>query len=245
MRVTEREDGSSVGIVVFRQFDRSAYQAVPEDLVAGWVEGGDESSARRWVDEMNAEIRRVRDLVSFEVRTVFAGTATELAARLDQALCAKLAPSESSPYLGFPTQGATDVHWIEDRKAGVRYLVVQGPETKQIVELLEDQLDYLSSETIMEEARDTTAATDRRGVALYNLALDKMDRGFDMATFEIYAAAMRDASAVVRGAAVIGSAYLGWKRLAEPLRPLTTDSEPDKAIREDAKLLLARLEKPT
>jgi hypothetical protein len=46
--------------VVFRQFDSSRYQAVPEDLVAGWVPAEQEGEAQGWVDRMNAHIKEFR-----------------------------------------------------------------------------------------------------------------------------------------------------------------------------------------
>ena len=136
---------------------------------------------------------------------------------------------------------ATQIHWIEDDKIGVVYLYVQGPEASSIEALLRKKLRNYSSASILERARDSTLEPGDRRQALYHLALDKMERGFDPETFDIYAKAMRDPDLYVRGSAVLGSAYLGWPQLAEPMRPLTTEAEPDKGIRKDAALLLSRL----
>jgi hypothetical protein len=142
-----------------------------------------------------------------------------------------------------PGSGGTDIHWIEDHKIGVNYILVQGPETKKVVEILHDKLDYLSSETILEEARDSEATPNKRGIALYNLALDKIEGGYDKETFDLFVSALTEKSATVRGAAVLAIAYLGWPQFIDSLRPLSTDSESDESVREDAALLLRRLEK--
>ena len=53
--------------------------------------------------------------------------------------------------------------------------------------------------------------------------------------------ALRDPDAFVRGSAVLGSAYLGWPQLAEPLRAVASEEEPDQSIRNDAATLVSRL----
>lgn len=138
---------------------------------------------------------------------------------------------------------ATQIHWIEDHKIGVLYLYVQGPEALPIAQLLRKKLRHYSSSTIGESARDPNVAPAERRRALYHLALDRMGRGFDPETFDIYQRAMQDPDPLVRGSAVLGSAYLGWPQLAEPLRALATGSEPDESIRHDAALLVERLDR--
>src|SRR5262249_43857197 len=109
--------------------------------------------------------------------------------------------------------------------------------------LLRKKLRNYSPTAIMDRARDPTLGSEDRRQALYHLALDKMERGFDQETFEIYSKAMRDPDPFVRGSAVLGSAYLGWPQLAEPMRPLATSAEPDASVRKDAALLVERLDK--
>ncbi len=140
---------------------------------------------------------------------------------------------------------ATDLHWIEDHNVGALYILVRGPEVESVAAALRDELSYFSSEDIIERARDRTAGPEDRRTALYQLAIDKMDHGFDQETFVLYAEAMRDPDPFVRGSAVTGSAYLGWTQLIEPLRPLAGPDEPDPGIRKDAALLVGRLEKLT
>jgi hypothetical protein len=137
---------------------------------------------------------------------------------------------------------ATQIHWIEDHKIGANYIYVQGPETAAIDELLRKRLKHHSSSSIIERARDSKLAPADRRRALYHLALDKMERGFDQETFDIYSKAMSDPDPVVRGSAVLGSAYLGWPQLAEPMRALATASETDASIRKDAATLVGRLD---
>jgi hypothetical protein len=137
---------------------------------------------------------------------------------------------------------ATQIHWIDDHKIGVVYIYVQGAETSQVEALLRAKLAHYSSKTIVERARNVTLAPADRRDALYHLALDKMDRGFDQETFDIYKRAMQDPDPFVRGSAVLGSAYLGWPQLAEPMRLLATTAEPDESIRKDAATLVDRLD---
>lgn len=137
----------------------------------------------------------------------------------------------------------TFIHWIEDHKIGVNYILVKGAETAPIAKILRANFLNFTSEDIYERARDNNASPEDRRLALYHLALDKMEHGFDKDTFEIYKQAMSNADAVVRGSAVLGSAYLAWPQLAEPMRPLAGPGEPDKSIQKDARLLVERLDK--
>lgn len=137
---------------------------------------------------------------------------------------------------------ATQIHWIEDHRLGVNYIYVQGPDTNQVELLLRKTLRHYPSKIILQRAHDPKLGPDARQSALYDLALDKMERGFDQETFDIYVKAMRDPDPVVRRSAILGSAYLAWPELAEPLRPLATSAEPDASVRKDAALLVARLD---
>jgi len=138
---------------------------------------------------------------------------------------------------------ATQIHWIEDHKLGVTYVYVQGSDTARIEQLLRRKLQHHPSAAIMKRARDPTLGPEERQYALFYLALDKMDRGFDQETFDIYAQAMRDPDPFVRGSAVLGSAYLAWPQLAAPMRGLASADEPDESVRRNAALLVGRLDK--
>lgn len=75
--------------VVFRQFERSRFQAFPEDLVAGWVPGAEADQARRWIHELNNRIRAYQAggvRRHFALNSRFPGTREELAARLESVL---------------------------------------------------------------------------------------------------------------------------------------------------------------
>lgn len=136
-----------------------------------------------------------------------------------------------------------DIHFISDHKIGVKYLLVSGPDAKHIEQYLrESRLLSWHPDAIIERARDSKLSREDRRQALYHLALDKMERGFDQETLDIYSKAMTDADSFVRASAVLGSAYLAWPQLAKPLRPLATDAEPDAGIRKDAALLVGRLD---
>jgi hypothetical protein len=138
---------------------------------------------------------------------------------------------------------ATQIHWIEDHKLGVNYLYVQGAEVSRIEELLRTKLKHFTRASILMRARDLSLDPVERRRALYHLALDKMGRGFDQETFDIYERAMGDPDPFVRGSALLGAAYLGWPQLAGPMRPLAGPGEPDEAVRKDAATLVERLEK--
>ncbi len=61
--------GNSLDVVValFRQFDRSKYSEVPEDLIAGWVPANQRAQVQTWIDEMNEHIRKIRAAENFVV----------------------------------------------------------------------------------------------------------------------------------------------------------------------------------
>jgi hypothetical protein len=136
----------------------------------------------------------------------------------------------------------TNIHFIIDHKIGVNYLLVSGPDAAQVAEALRKIVFHYTSGEIIERARDTNLAPADRRRALYFLALDKMEHGFDQETFDIYSKAIRDPDPLVRGSAVLGSAYLGWPQLADPMRALAGPGEPEESIRNDAAMLVERLE---
>jgi hypothetical protein len=143
-------------------------------------------------------------------------------------------------YVYTTRDSSTDLHFIQDHKLGVNYILVKGPHTTEIVSVLTANLEYYDADDIREGAKNEMDAEDRRR-SLYYLALITMDQGFDPEVFEIYKKAFADLNPIVRGAAVLGSAYLGWPKLAGALRQLASASEPDESIRKDAALLSERL----
>lgn len=149
---------------------------------------------------------------------------------------------QPAEYIYVTRDGGSFLHWIEDHKLGVNYILVKGPATSEIVPILREKLSNYSPPYIMKRARETELSAMERRMALYHLALDKMDHGFDQETFELYSKAMRDPDPIVRASAVLGSAYLGWPQLADPMRPLAGTGEPDDTIRNDAALLIQRLD---
>ncbi len=166
-----------------------------------------------------------------------------LAGRNHWGIVRRIARSGDQPaeYIYGTRDRASFIHWIEDHKIGVNYILVTGPETPRIAQVLRAKLPHFGSGYIIRRARDHALGSEDRRVALYHLALDKMEHGFDQETFDIYARAMRDPDPFVRGSAVLGSAYLGWPQLAEPLRALASPDEPDASIRVDATILVWRL----
>lgn len=145
-------------------------------------------------------------------------------------------------YIYGTEDGATTIHLIFDHKLGVTYLLISGPEAPQISDMLNMRLIHESPPAIMRRARETNLSPVQRRDALYNLALDKMEHGFDQETFDLYCKALNDPDPFVRASAVLGSAYLAWPELADAIRPLATDAEPDEQIRRDAALLVSRLD---
>ena len=173
------------------------------------------------------------------------GNVTAVAGKHHWVHTRSIAQSGDQPeeYIYTTRDGATLIHWIQDHKTGVKYILVNGPEAPKVSKILRDKLLHFAPEYIGEHARERGLGATERRLALYHLALDKMEHGFDQATFDLYKQAMGDPDPIVRGGAVLGSAYLGWPQLAEPMRALATAKEPDESIRKDAGLLLPRLEK--
>jgi hypothetical protein len=146
-------------------------------------------------------------------------------------------------YIYGTEDGANKMHFIMDHKLGVNFISVTGPDAPQISDILRENLYQEPPPVIFKRARNLASLTPvERRRALYHLALDKMEHGFDQETFDIYSKALKDPDPFVRASAVLGSAYLAWPQLADPIRPLSTDAEPDEGIREDAKLLVGRLD---
>ena len=195
-------------------------------------------------------IRLQRDMTTDRVRVILGDDVTEnqlvkLAGRNTWWVHERHARKGEEPteYIYRTNDGDSFLHWIEDHKLGVKYILVKGPATPQIVQILRESLPFYSSGYIMKRAHEADLSPADRRVALYHLALNKMEQGFDHETFDIYSKAMRDPDPIVRGSAVLGSAYLGWPELAEPMRPLATSAESDESIRNDAALLVGRLDK--
>lgn len=136
----------------------------------------------------------------------------------------------------------TNIHFITDHKIGVKYLLVSGPGAEPIAAILRRKVFHYHSGEILDRAREANLSPADRRRALYHLALDKMEHGFDQETFAIYCKALRDPDPVVRASAVLGSAYLGWPHLADRIRPLADAGEPDDTIRNDAATLVQRLD---
>jgi hypothetical protein len=167
---------------------------------------------------------------------------TALAGKHDWWMKRRIGRSGDQPqeYIYSTDDGATDLHFIQDHKIGVNYILVKGPAVAEVVSLLVESLEHYDPGDIREGAKNEMGHDDRRR-SLYHLALVMMDHGFDPEVFAIYKKALADASPIVRGAAVLGSAYLGWPELAEPLGALAGSSEPDDSIRNDAAVLSAGL----
>jgi hypothetical protein len=200
------------------------------------------------INAVDAEIDGKRAMTSERVRIVLAEGVVEdqlitLAGRHKWWVHDRHARKGEEPaeYVYVTRDGGSFLHWIEDHKLGVNYILVNGPATSQIVQILREQLSNFSPAYIMKHVRETELSPVDRRMALYHLALDKMDHGFDQETFDIFSKALRDPDPFVRGSAVLGSAYLGWPRLAEPLRALANHDEPDESIRRDAATLVNRL----
>jgi hypothetical protein len=167
---------------------------------------------------------------------------TALAGRYDWWMKSRIGRNGDQPeeYVYSTDDGATDLHFIQDHKIGVTYILVAGPAAGEVVPLLRESLDHYDPDEILEGAKNEMGAGDRRR-SLYYLALVTMDRGFDREVFEIYRKALADPDPYVRGSAVLGAAYLGWPELAEPIGALARPEEPDETIRRDAGLLAERL----
>lgn len=186
---------------------------------------------------------------SERVRVVLSNTVSEdqltaLSDKHDWWIRRRIARNGDQPeeYIYSTDDKRTDLHFIQDHKIGVNYILVQGPDAEEIAPILAKNLLSFDADEIWTAAREVGSSNNYRR-ALYHLALISMDHGFDREVFEIYEKAMQHSDAIVRGAALLGSAYLGWPELAAPVRRLAGDDEPEESIRQDAALLASRLEK--
>lgn len=131
IRALERTGHPSIVFVVFRQFDRSHYQAFPEDLVAGWVPEDEAEQAREWVNEMNDRIRAYplefgpppgeTEPVNrhFAIRTRSPGTLAALVKEVERVLGCTFHPATGRGWDGQPAFEAT---WD-----GLRISLVESP----------------------------------------------------------------------------------------------------------------------
>lgn len=186
---------------------------------------------------------RVRVVLS---NTVIEDHLTRLADKYDWWLRRRIARNGDQPeeYVYSTDDKRTDMHFVQDHKIGVNYILVQGPDAEAVASILTSNLLSFDADTIWAAAREGESPTNTPR-ALYHLALISMEHGFNREVFETFQQAMRSSDAVIRGAALLGSAYLGWPELAAPVRKLAGTEEPDETIRRDAALLAGRLEKLT
>lgn len=167
---------------------------------------------------------------------------TALASKQRWRIRRRIARSGDQPaeYIYTTRDGATDLHFIQDHKIGVTYILVKGRDAARIAGAVSAGLRHHEPAMIRARAQRATEAMDRRR-SLYHLALIAMDRAVDPEVLEIYQRALVDPDPLVRGSAVLGSAYLGWGELAGPVGALAGPAEPDPGIRRDAALLAGRL----
>jgi hypothetical protein len=182
---------------------------------------------------------RVRVMLSHQV---VEDDLTILADKHDWWIKRRIAQNGNQPaeYIYCDDPGTTNIHYIQDHKIGVKYILVKGPAAEQIAMILTENLRHYDANDIREGARNEMSAEDRRS-SLYFLALISMDHGFNDEVFEIYKRYLKDSDPFVRGSALLGSAYLGWPELTDSIQELAGLDESDESIRRDAALLLERL----
>ncbi|MCG3041075.1 hypothetical protein ACLIYM_01630 [Streptomyces fenghuangensis] len=123
------------------------------------------------------------------------------------------------------------VHWIEDALSQVDYFLVDGPGKSSLVKLIRSELDIHDKDSMVElayEARGTP-----RAMRMLRLLGVFCSEGFDPDIFSIFDQALRDPEPIVRREALMSAANAGWGEFL-PLMDEIRESDPDKAVREDA-----------
>ena len=54
----------------------------------------------------------------------------------------------------------TNLHWIEDHKVGVKYIVVNGPASAKVASVLRDNLEHFPADYIQNQARKRDLKAD-------------------------------------------------------------------------------------
>ena len=134
----------------------------------------------------------------------------------------------------------TTVHWIEDPKIDMEYLAIAGEHRDAVRDQLAAIREFYTLDEIAVGAR-RAKSRDHRIEAIYCLALLAPDN-FEQSIFDIFSQYFQDKEPDVRRAAVVATSYVGWREFVEPLTPLKT-SDPDKAVRKDATIMVRDLQK--
>ncbi|EDX77143.1 hypothetical protein MC7420_280 [Coleofasciculus chthonoplastes PCC 7420] len=130
------------------------------------------------------------------------------------------------------------VHYIEDFKLGLNYLVIVGHDLEATIEEIHSSLHTYRKNQIFSFMESAKSREDKI-LSIYYLALVAPNR-YNLEIFRIFQDRLFDSDAEIRGATVLAIAYVGWKQFIELLNRLT-DIESDQSVKEDCEILCENL----
>lgn len=134
----------------------------------------------------------------------------------------------------------TYIHYIEDFKLGLNYLVVVGRNPDLVVEEIRSLLPTYDKPEILDMVK-TAKSRDEKMRALYYLALITAEQ-YDPDIYKIFVNGLADPDPEIRGATVLAIAYVGWPELLKSVKH-TAMTDDDEIVRQDAALLSENMEK--
>ncbi|MEU2673829.1 hypothetical protein ABZ622_34190 [Streptomyces sp. NPDC007164] len=124
------------------------------------------------------------------------------------------------------------VHWVEDHRFQVDYLVVEGDRNESFAEWLRGELPLHSDRSLSDmtaSTRDETALMR----ALRRLGINHAGREFDSVSYDLLRWALHDPEPLVRRNALLAASVMNWQQLV-PLLTCVSGTENDPEVREQA-----------
>ncbi|MDC0715394.1 HEAT repeat domain-containing protein [Nannocystis bainbridge] len=132
--------------------------------------------------------------------------------------------------------GATRLHRLEDRFAGLAYLILDGEEEASLTTRAIDELDGLSLATLLIAlAADPDAARAFPVIAALGVLAPP---AFEPHVFAVFSRLLADADPSLRGKALAAAAYPAWPEFV-PLMTAMASDDPDPDVRERAAVAVA------
>lgn len=150
----------------------------------------------------------------------------------------KVPESDANPeeIIWISRDGATRLHRLDDRFAGVAYLVVDGADEASLAADAIDELDGLSLATLLAAlAVDADAARSFPVIASLGVLAPP---SFDPRVFDHFSRLLADEDPALRSKALTAAAYPTWPEFL-PLLEAMASEDPDPEVRERAAVALA------
>ncbi|NET62239.1 MAG: hypothetical protein F6K47_40875, partial [Symploca sp. SIO2E6] len=133
----------------------------------------------------------------------------------------------------------TSIHYVEDPLIGIRYLFIDGLNQVEICDKISSSLDIFRREEIFNMVH-TAVSAEEYVRAIYHVGIIA-NHDYNMEIFEIFKLAFAHPETKVRNAAILATAYVGWREFEELLRDII-DCDPEEKVRDFANFTLKSLQ---